>query len=155
MLRRVVERVEVVVDGLDLGPLGDAEAEPEEHVLDLAPHGRDHVQPADGHGGGPGQGDVDRVGGQASVELAPLELRAAGVERGLERPARLVGGPADGAPLLGRQLGDAAQQVGQLGLAPEVRDPGGLELGGPAGGRDVGLGPGAQGVDLLDHRRAS
>src|SRR3712207_7003332 len=38
---------------------------------------------------------------------------------GLDRPARLVGGAADGAALLRRQLGDAAQQVGQLGLAAE------------------------------------
>ena len=45
--RRVVERVEVVVDGLDLGALGDVEAEPDEDVLDLAPGLGDQVQVAD------------------------------------------------------------------------------------------------------------
>ena len=45
--RRVVERVEVVVDGLDLGALGDVEAEADEHVLDLAAGLRDQVQAAD------------------------------------------------------------------------------------------------------------
>ena len=38
--RAVVERVEVVVDGLDLGALDDGEAEAEEDVLDLAPASR-------------------------------------------------------------------------------------------------------------------
>ena len=44
------------------------------------------------------------------------------------RLARLVGGPADRAALLRRQLGDAAQQVRQLGLAAEVGDARVLEL---------------------------
>jgi len=36
-VRRIeVERVEVVVDGLDLGAVGDVESKPDEHVLDLA-----------------------------------------------------------------------------------------------------------------------
>ena len=35
----VVERVEVVVHGLDLGPLHDGEAEAEEDVFELAPRG--------------------------------------------------------------------------------------------------------------------
>ncbi len=39
MRRAVVERVEVVVDGLDLGPLHDGEAEAEEDVFELAPGG--------------------------------------------------------------------------------------------------------------------
>ena len=39
----------------------------------------------------------------------------------------------------GGELGDAAQEVGQLGLAPEVRDARGLERGRVAGRRDVGL----------------
>ncbi len=33
----VVERIEVVVDGLDLGTLGDVEAKPDEHVFEFAP----------------------------------------------------------------------------------------------------------------------
>src|SRR3954454_12415784 len=44
VLRRVVERVEVVVDQLGLRPLHDAEAEAHEDVLDLAAGGRDQMQ---------------------------------------------------------------------------------------------------------------
>ena len=44
----VVERVEVVVDELDLGPLDDREAEADEDVLDLAPRRGEQVQAADG-----------------------------------------------------------------------------------------------------------
>ena len=44
MGRRHVERVEEVVRRLDLAALDDLVAHPEEDVLDLAPHLRDHVQ---------------------------------------------------------------------------------------------------------------
>ena len=54
---------------------------------------------------------------------ARVELGSRRGRRGLERPARLVGGLADRAALLGRQLGDAAQQVRQLGLAAEEARP--------------------------------
>jgi hypothetical protein len=43
----VVERVEVVVDEVDLGPLDDVKPRPEEDVLDLAPGLGDEVQTAD------------------------------------------------------------------------------------------------------------
>jgi hypothetical protein len=71
--RVVVERVEVVVDGLDLGPLHDVEAQAEEDVLDLAPHRGEQVQPADGLRRIAGQRHVDPVGGQARVELGGLQ----------------------------------------------------------------------------------
>ena len=47
MARRVVERGEVVVVELHLGPLDDPEPEPHEDVLELAPGGGDQVQVAD------------------------------------------------------------------------------------------------------------
>ena len=120
---RVVERVEVVVDELDLGPLGDREAEAEEDVLDLAPGRGEQVVAADRLGRRAGQRDVDAVGGQPRVELAGLELAAALLDQRLERLARLVRRPPDDPALLGRQLGDAAQQVRQLRLAPEEPHP--------------------------------
>ena len=84
-----------------------------------------------------------------------LERLAARVERGLDRLARLVGGAADGAALLRRQLRHAAQQVGQLRLAAEEGDPRLLELGGARRGRD-GSGPlGLELVDLVLHARAT
>ena len=45
--RRVVERIEVVIDGLHLRTLGHVEPEPDEHVLDLAPGLRDEVKATD------------------------------------------------------------------------------------------------------------
>ena len=99
-----------------------------------------------------GQRDVDAVGGQPRVELARLELRRARLDEALERLAGLVGRLADGAALLGRQLGDAAQEVGQLGLAAEVAHAQLLERGGRVGRRDRALGLRPQLVDALDHR---
>ena len=75
--RVVVERVEVVVDRLDLGPLGDREAQADEDVLDLAARLGEQVQPADGLRRVAGQRDVDAVGGQARVELGGLQRRPA------------------------------------------------------------------------------
>jgi hypothetical protein len=59
----VVERVEVVVRGVDLGPLGDVEAQPEEHVLDLAPRRREDVVAADRLRRRAGERHVDTVPG--------------------------------------------------------------------------------------------
>ena len=62
-----------------------------------------------GIGGAPGQGDVDAVGDELRVELGRAELLAAGGESRLELAPGLVGGAADLAPFLLRQLGDPAQ----------------------------------------------
>ena len=149
--RAVVERVEVVVDGVDLGAFEDGEAQADEDVLDLAPGRREQVQAPDGLRRLARQGDVDAVGGQASVELARLELGGARLDEALERLARLVGRPPDRAALLGRQLGHAAQEVGQLRLAPQVAHTQLLEGRGRVGRRDSALGLGPQLVDALDH----
>ena len=141
MRRAVVERVEVVVDGLDLGALHDREAEPEEDVLELAPRRRQHVQPADRLRRRAGQRHVDGVLAQTGLELAAGELPGARLDQRLERLARLVCRLADGRPLLGRQRGDLAQHPRQLRLAPEVAHPQLLELraGGRGGDRPLGL----------------
>jgi hypothetical protein len=91
MRRVVVERVEVVVDRLDLGPLGDLVAKADEDVLDLAPRLRDQVQAPDGGQRIGGQRDINTVLLQSGVELADGELPLPGLELGLERLARLVG----------------------------------------------------------------
>ena len=46
MRERLVERVEVVPDGLDLTAVDDLVAEPEEDVLDLTPDLRERMEPA-------------------------------------------------------------------------------------------------------------
>ena len=152
VLRAVVERVEVVVDEVGLRPLHDAEAEAEEHVLDLAPRGGQQVQAPGGRRGRAGERDVDHVGGQPGVELGRLERVRARLDRRLERAPGLVGGAAD-LPALGRvELGDPAQQVRQLGLAPEEAHAHLLELGGARRAGDGGLALGPQLADPLGHR---
>src|SRR3954454_2140401 len=149
--RIVVERVEVVVDEVDLGALDAREAEAEEHVLDLAPRLRDEVEAADRLGRLARERDVDAVLRQLRIELRCLELLGALLDELLERLARLVGGAADGAALLGRELCDAAQEVRQLGLAAEVADAQLLERLARAGPGDGLLGLGAQRSDTVQH----
>ena len=118
-----VERVEVVVGGLDLRSLGDVEAQADEHVLHLAPRLGDQVQ-APGRRERVGrQRHVDAVLHQAQLELARCQRLLARRDGGFERLAGGVGGLADGATLLGRELRDTPQQIGQLGLAAQVADP--------------------------------
>ena len=121
--RRVVERVEVVEDGLDLGALEDVEAEADEDVLDLAPGRVSRCRRPDRLRRVAGQRDVDAVGDEPRVELGGARARPARLDRASSAAAGLVGGLAHRAALLGRQLGDAAQEVGQLGLAAEVAGP--------------------------------
>ena len=133
MVRVVVEGVEVVVDELDLWALGHSEPEAEEDVLDLAARGGDEMQPAGRQLRVAGQGDVDGVGREAGVELARVQGGGASLELGLDRLARLIAGLAHGAALVGRQVADAAQELGQLGLAAEVADPDLLQARGVGG----------------------
>src|SRR3954451_9199788 len=148
--RVVVEGVEVVVDEVDLRALDAREAEAEEHLLDLAPRLRDEVQAAHRLRRLARERDVDAVLGELRVELRCLELLGALLDERLERLARLVGGAADGAALLGRQLGDASEQVRQLGLAAEVADAQLLERLARAGAGDGLLGLGAQRSDAVE-----
>ena len=64
MRRIVVERVEVVVDVLHLGALGDVEPEADEHILDLAPGLGDQVQSTDRR---------QRIGRQRHIDAVLLE----------------------------------------------------------------------------------
>ena len=84
-----------------------------------------------GQAGEPGRVTSTRPRRAGCRARPAAELRLARLERGLDRLARLVGGAADGAALLRRELGDAAQQVRQLGLAAEEGDAHLLERGRP------------------------
>ena len=119
----VVEGVEVVVDGLDLGAFHDREAEPEEDVFQLAAGAGEDVQVPDRLRRGARERDVHLLAGEVAVELLRRQRLGARVDQRLERPACLVGGLADLGPLRGLELGHAAQQLRQLGLAPELADP--------------------------------
>ena len=83
------ELVEVVLGRLDLAIVADLVAEAEEGVLDLAPRLRDRVQVPERERVA-GEGDVDDLLGERTVELRALELRAASLERALEPVADAV-----------------------------------------------------------------
>ncbi len=104
-----------------------------------------------GCGGAPGSVTSTRSARRRCVELARRERVAARLDQPLERLARLVGGLADGAALLGGQRGDAAQQLRQLGLAAEVAHAQLLQLGARAAARDRALGLALQLLDPVDH----
>ena len=86
MRLRLVERVEVVPDGLDLTAVVDRVAHAEEHVLDLAPELGDQVDAA----------AEDRLSGQGRVERLEVvlgrarELAFALLQRLLDPGARSV-----------------------------------------------------------------
>ena len=155
VLRRVVERGEVVVLVLDLRALEHREAEPDEDVLHLAPDLGDQVQAAGRLRRVARQRHVDAVLGQAAVELRGLELRGPLLEQLLERHAHLVGRLAHRPALLGRQLADRAQRRGQLGLAAEVAHPQLLELGRARRPRAMAASASAPQLVQVSHRRPS
>ena len=72
--RRVVERGEVVVVELDLGPLHHPVAEADEHVLDLALGAHEQVLSRARRRRGARHRDVDRAGRERALELGRLQL---------------------------------------------------------------------------------
>src|SRR5689334_17986856 len=118
----VVQRVEVVVDRLHLGTLGDVEAQADEHILDLAAGAGHQVQAADRGQRVGGQRDVDAVLGQARLQLGGGQLSPALLERAFQRLPGLVRLLAGGGAVLRGQLRHAPQQVRKLRLAAQVAD---------------------------------
>jgi hypothetical protein len=125
---RRIERVEVVVGGLDLGTLLDVEAETDEDVLDLPSRLRDQVQVPDRGQRVGGQGDVDAFALEPLLKLVRGQLAGAFVDLPCKRLPGLVGCLAGRRALLWRQLGHVPQQVRKLSLATEVADLELLEL---------------------------
>ena len=116
---RDVERLEVVVVRLHLGPVGDREAEPHEHVDDLVEDERERVSRA-AHDAPAGQREVDAVGGQPGPALPlPHHLEPAR-ERRLDLGLGLVRLPPDHRPLGGGQRGHRAEELGEEPLLAEV-----------------------------------
>ncbi len=121
MVRRLVERREVVVVELDLGALGDPVAQAEEDLDDLGGDLLDEVPRADRMRAAR-ERHVDRLGADAGVHGRRRQLGAARLERCLERLADLVGHLADGRPLLGGERAEPAQDRGQRALLAEKLD---------------------------------
>ncbi len=89
--------------------------------------------------------------GWADTQLTGLELRPARGDLRLERLPRLVRRLADLPALGGLELGDAAQEVRELGLAPEEAHAQLLEGGRARCCADGRFGLGPDGVDAVDH----
>ena len=104
-----------------------------------------------GCGGAPGSVTSTRSSIELRGQLRSGELDRARLDQRLERLAGLVGRPADGCPLIGRQRGDLAQQLRQLGAAAEEAHPQLLERGRVGGGGDRGLRLAAQLCDPIGH----
>ncbi len=104
----VVERVEVVVNGLHLRALEHREAEPEEDVFELAHRLGEHVQASDRLRRASGQRHVDALAREAALELGAAQLHRPLLDQRLEPAAHLVGGPSDSRPLIALQLRDPA-----------------------------------------------
>ena len=86
--------------------------------------------------GQPGRVTSTRSLVQAVQQLLGLHDHPALFERGLERLADEVAELAHFGPLLRRQLGDAAQQRGEIGLATEKAHPDLFDRRKIGGGRD-------------------
>ncbi len=87
-----------------------------------------------------GEGDVNPVALEPLLKLPAGELAGFLIDLLRERLAGLIGGFARGRALIGRQLGDIAQQIRQLGLSSQVADAELLELLGRVRARDRLLG---------------
>src|SRR5262249_56777555 len=129
---RDVERLEVVVLRLDLGPLLDREAEAVEEVDDLALDARDRVQAA------ARQATTRKRHVEPPAELpvlgGALERLAPRAQERLDALLRRVGPLAGGSAFGRRQRADAVQQRGEralpsqetrthLGPRPQARRP--------------------------------
>ena len=124
----LVERVEVVPDGLDLAPVVDLVAHPEEDVLDPAAQLRDQMQAA----------APERLAGQRRVERLPVLCGGSG-ELGLAAGERLLDRRPGGVQRHpGLAVANLAQRQLQLALAAEVADAQLLERVGVRGRCDRG-----------------
>ena len=133
---RVVEGGEVVVVVLDLRPFGDPVAEPDHDVLDQPRGAGDQVRVADRARRRPGQGDVDPVARPAAAPARRRRARPRAAPAAPPAPCGPCWRRRRPRPVPRRQLGDPAQDRGQLGFAAEVADPQLLQLGARGGGLD-------------------
>jgi len=145
---QVVERVEVVVVPFGLGPVLDVEADAHEEILDVAPRLRQQVEGAARRGRVARQRHIDAVLRQTGRQLRPGQRARLRLEQRLDGLADLVGLLAHRPALIGRQLADRAQSLGQLRLAAEVAHAQVLGLGRGERSGDRGFGLVAQRVEI-------
>jgi hypothetical protein len=101
MILRIVQRCEVVPIVLDLRPIGHIEADRTEDLLDADPGAHDRVNAATA-ASPPRQRDVDRLVGEALVQLIGGELAPARLEQSFDHFLRAIDRGALLTLLLGR-----------------------------------------------------
>ena len=143
-----IERREVVVVALDLGPLGHGEPEPLEGLDDLVLDADDRVHGARPRSA-PGQRQVHALGGERLAVLLGLERLQPGCERLLDPLLGAIGLLADPRAIGGGDRAEPAQERGQLARAPEHAHAQLLEGRRGSGPGDVRQGPVE---DFLDPR---
>src|SRR3989442_1248760 len=131
MVARDVERLEVVVVGLDLGPVDDREAQAGEDRHDLVVDARERVEHASRRTPAR-QCQIEPRARPLGAALRFQRLGQALFEESLEDALGLVRRRADERPLLGGERAERAEELGQDALAAEEPDAGLLELGGRA-----------------------
>src|SRR2546426_8436962 len=129
MVARDVERLEVVVVGLDLGPLGDREAEAGEDRDDLVVDARQRMQRP------PRRAAARQREAEPPTAPLGLSLRLVGrgeprVQQAFELALGLVRSRADERALIRRQRAERSQELRQGALAAEHADAARFELGG-------------------------
>ena len=119
---RNVERLEVVVVGLDLRAFGHREAHAEEDLLDLFEHLGQRVELAERRGPA-GHRHVELFERELLVEQGRLDRGGALLDERLDARTHLVGELPDLRALLGRELAHLLEDDGELPLLAEVFDP--------------------------------
>ena len=137
VVRREVQRLEIVPVVLDLGTIGHLVAEAREDRSDALQRARDRVQVA-ALGIAPRQGDVDAFGRETLRQCGLFELGLARGERGRERVADAVDAFAVDLALVRRELAEAFQLLGDAAGLAEQADADGIEAIERGGGGDVG-----------------
>ena len=134
--------------GLDLGAVGDHEADRAEQALD-ALEGAAHRVQAALHATTPGQGDVERLGGELGEQRGFAQRVAAALECGLDRG---LGGVDRGARLaarLGLELAERLQALGERAGLAEIARLGLFELRAVGRGGEFGGGQLYQLIELF------
>jgi hypothetical protein len=145
MIHRHVERFEVVVIVLELGPLDDQEAEAQEDGLDALAQQRERMPVADERRTA-GQRDVDGVGPALALLRRARELREARLDDLFDVLLQLVGRLAEARTLVGAGAPERLHEGGdQAVLARQIPVAHAAQIGVARRGRHVG-------VELLPER---
>ena len=122
MVRRDVERLEVVEVVLDLRPGGDLEAGAAKDLLDAQPRQSDRMQAA-ALLAPSRQRDIDAPGGELALDLRALQRLAPRLDGGLHALLGLVDALAGRGPLGGRQAAQGLQLLGEGAFLAEPAHP--------------------------------